>query len=57
MAVRGVKGVRIYLGGRLGGAEIARTENMKKGSILFKLSVPMLIMQGKKHICLTGILE
>ena len=33
MAVRGVKGVRIYLGGRLGGAEIARTENMKKGSI------------------------
>ena len=33
MAVRGVKGVRIFLGGRLGGAEIARTENMKKGSI------------------------
>lgn len=33
MAVRNVKGVRIYLGGRLGGAEIARTENMKKGSI------------------------
>ena len=33
MAVRGVKGVRIYLGGRLGGAEIARTEQMKKGSI------------------------
>ncbi len=33
MAVRGVKGVRIFLGGRLGGAEIARTEQMKKGSI------------------------
>lgn len=33
MSVRGVKGVRIFLGGRLGGAEIARTENMKKGSI------------------------
>ncbi|OGI76905.1 30S ribosomal protein S3 [Candidatus Nomurabacteria bacterium RIFCSPHIGHO2_02_FULL_33_12] len=33
MGTRGVRGVRIYLGGRLGGAEIARTENMKKGSI------------------------
>ncbi len=33
MSVRGVKGVRIFLGGRLGGAEIARTEQMKKGSI------------------------
>ncbi len=33
MAVRGVKGVRIFLGGRLGGAEIARTEQMKRGSI------------------------
>lgn len=33
MAVRGVKGVRIVLGGRLGGAEIARTEEIKKGSI------------------------
>ncbi len=30
---RGVKGVRIFLGGRLGGAEIARTEQMKRGSI------------------------
>jgi small subunit ribosomal protein S3 len=33
MAVRGVKGVRIVLGGRLGGAEIARGEELKKGSI------------------------
>jgi len=33
MAVRGVKGARIFLGGRLGGAEIARTEQIKKGSI------------------------
>ncbi len=33
MAVRGVKGARIYLGGRLGGAEIARTEDLKRGSI------------------------
>lgn len=33
MGVRGVKGVRIYLGGRLGGAEMARTEELKRGSI------------------------
>lgn len=33
MANRGVKGVRIYLGGRLGGAEMARTEDLKKGRI------------------------
>lgn len=33
MGVRGVKGVRIVLGGRLGGAEIARGEELKKGSI------------------------
>lgn len=30
---RGVLGVRIVLSGRLGGAEIARTEELKKGSI------------------------
>ena len=33
MQVRGVQGVRIVLGGRLGGAEIARTEELKRGSI------------------------
>ncbi len=33
MAVRGVKGARIVLGGRLGGAEIARGEEIKRGSI------------------------
>lgn len=33
MAVRGVQGARIVLGGRLGGAEIARSEELKKGSI------------------------
>ncbi len=33
MAVKEVKGVRIYLGGRLGGAEIARSEEMKRGRI------------------------
>lgn len=33
MAVRGVEGARIVLSGRLGGAEIARTEDLKRGSI------------------------
>lgn len=33
MAARGVRGVRFVLSGRLGGAEIARTEEIKKGSI------------------------
>ena len=33
MAVRGVLGARILLGGRLGGAEIARSEQIRRGSI------------------------
>ncbi len=33
MAVRGVQGVKFYLGGRLGGAEISRSEELKRGSI------------------------
>ncbi len=33
MANRDVKGVRICLGGRLGGAEMARVEDMKKGQV------------------------
>jgi small subunit ribosomal protein S3 len=33
MANKEVQGVRIYLGGRLGGAEIARSESLKKGRI------------------------
>ncbi len=33
MAAPGVEGVRIVLGGRLGGAEIARSEELKRGSI------------------------
>ena len=33
MGARGVKGVRIVLGGRLGGAEISRSEELKRGSI------------------------
>lgn len=33
IATQGVEGVRIVLSGRLGGAEIARTEELKRGSI------------------------
>lgn len=33
MQARGVQGVRIVMGGRLGGAEIARGEELKRGSI------------------------
>ncbi|MFA6586048.1 MAG: 30S ribosomal protein S3 [Candidatus Paceibacterota bacterium] len=33
MTTHGVEGVRVVLGGRLGGAEIARTEELKRGSI------------------------
>ena len=33
MTARGVKGARIYLGGRLAGSEIARSEQIKRGSI------------------------
>lgn len=33
MQARGVEGARVVLGGRLGGAEIARTEELKRGSI------------------------
>lgn len=33
MGAKGVEGIRIVLGGRLGGAEIARTEEVKRGSV------------------------
>ena len=33
MANRDVKGVKIYLGGRLGGAEMARSEELRKGQV------------------------
>lgn len=33
MSVRGVQGVKFYVGGRLGGAEISRSEELKRGSI------------------------
>ena len=33
MSVRGVQGARFYVGGRLGGAEISRSEMLKRGSV------------------------
>lgn len=33
MMVRGVQGVKMYIGGRLGGAEISRSEVLKRGSV------------------------
>jgi small subunit ribosomal protein S3 len=33
MANREVKGIKIYLGGRLGGADMARSETLKKGRV------------------------
>ena len=33
MAAHGVEGARIVVGGRLGGAEISRTEELKRGSV------------------------
>lgn len=33
MANREVEGVRVYIGGRLGGAEISRSEELKKGRV------------------------
>jgi small subunit ribosomal protein S3 len=33
MANRDVKGIKVYLGGRLGGADMARSEELKKGRI------------------------
>lgn len=51
MSARGVKGARIFIGGRLGGAEIARTEQIKKGSIplqTFRADVDF--ARGKAHM-------
>ena len=33
MANRDVKGIKVYMGGRLGGAEMARTEEQKRGRV------------------------
>lgn len=51
MANRDVKGVRLYCGGRLGGAEIARSEEMKKGRIpLQTLRADIDYAQEKAHM-------
>jgi small subunit ribosomal protein S3 len=51
MANRDVLGVRIYLGGRLGGAEMARAEDLKKGRIpLQTLRADIDYAQEKAHM-------
>jgi small subunit ribosomal protein S3 len=51
MACRDVLGVRIYLGGRLGGAEMARAEDLKKGRIpLQTLRADIDYAQEKAHM-------
>jgi small subunit ribosomal protein S3 len=51
MANRDVKGVRIYLGGRLGGAEMARSEELKRGQIpLQTLRADIDYAQEKAHM-------
>lgn len=51
MANRDVKGIRLYCGGRLGGAEIARSEEMKKGRIpLQTLRADIDYAQEKAHM-------
>ncbi len=51
MANRDVKGVRLYCGGRLGGAEIARSEEMKKGRVpLQTLRADIDYAQEKAHM-------
>jgi small subunit ribosomal protein S3 len=51
MANRDVKGIRLYLGGRLGGAEIARSEEMKRGRIpLQTLRADIDYAQDKAHM-------
>jgi small subunit ribosomal protein S3 len=51
MANRDVKGIRLYCGGRLGGAEIARAEEMKKGRVpLQTLRADIDYAQEKAHM-------
>lgn len=51
MANKEVQGIRIYLGGRLGGAEIARSESMKKGRIpLQTLRADIDFVREKAHM-------
>lgn len=56
MANRDVLGVRIYLGGRLGGAEMARSEDLKKGRIpLQTLRADIDYAQDKANMTYGGI--
>ncbi len=51
MANKDVQGIRIRLGGRLGGAEIARTEELKKGRIpLQTLRADIDFVREKAHM-------
>ena len=51
MANREVKGVKIYLGGRLGGAEMARSEELKKGRVpLQTLRADIQFAREKAHM-------
>ncbi|MBU6370703.1 MAG: 30S ribosomal protein S3 [Patescibacteria group bacterium] len=51
MANRDVKGVRVYCGGRLGGAEISRSEELKKGRVpLQTLRADIDYAQEKAHM-------
>jgi small subunit ribosomal protein S3 len=51
MANREVKGVKIYLGGRLGGAEMARAEELKRGRVpLQTLRADIQFAREKAHM-------
>jgi small subunit ribosomal protein S3 len=51
MANRDVKGIRVYCGGRLGGAEIARAEELKRGRVpLQTLRADIDYAQEKAHM-------
>lgn len=51
MAARDVQGVKIYMGGRLGGAEMARSEELKRGRIpLQTLRADIDYAQEKAHM-------
>jgi small subunit ribosomal protein S3 len=51
MAVKDIKGVRIYLGGRLGGADMARSEEIKRGRVpLQTLRADIDFARNKAHM-------
>ena len=51
----GAKGIKVQVGGRLGGAEIARSESYREGSIPCILCVLILIMAQQKLIPLMAV--